>query len=212
MSKGMFVVVEGVDCSGKSTLVKLLTEALEAEGEPVLLTGEPTHDGYGKEIRDAAERGLRLGLERELELFMRDRAEHVSQIVKPALREGKIVICDRYYFSSAVYQGMRMPPFGAGLILAANRAVFPEPDLLVVLTLRPEKVQERIKILRGGVTSPFEEDIPKVFEAFEDIARRYRGPKCILDTEHAPPEVLVAWVMDAIRTHRGESGSPEVKQ
>ena len=97
---------------------------------------------------------LRVSLEEELELFILDRQEHVEQCLRPALQEGKIVLTDRYYFSTAAYQG------AAGLdpekILARHNFA-PEPDLVILLTQTPAESVARIRDLRGEVLNDFEQ-------------------------------------------------------
>lgn len=103
----MFITFEGVEGSGKSTQAKLLAELLTKIGHKVTLTHEPGWGQLGELIRKVIldERSLELDPFSELCLFCADRAQHVRDFIKPKLQAGEIVICDRYYDSTVVYQG-----------------------------------------------------------------------------------------------------------
>src|SRR5207248_1337424 len=101
---GFFVVIEGIDGCGKTTQAELLAKYCSENNLAHVLSKEPTKGKYGTSIRESAARG-RLSVEEEIDLLLKDRAEHVKNVINPALRAGKIVILDRYYFSMAAYQG-----------------------------------------------------------------------------------------------------------
>lgn len=103
----MFITFEGVEGSGKSTQAKLLADILKEGGYRVTLTREPGWGHLGELIRKLIldERGLELDPFSELCLFCADRAQHVRDFIKPKLKAGEIVICDRYFDSTVVYQG-----------------------------------------------------------------------------------------------------------
>jgi dTMP kinase len=110
MSEGKFVVFEGADGVGKTVQAKRLAETLRKAGGDVVETREPTdHYHAGRLIREILSRGDAglLGWRAMALLFSSDRAEHVGGLIEPALREGKTVICDRYYLSTAIYQTAR---------------------------------------------------------------------------------------------------------
>ncbi|MBU4231991.1 MAG: dTMP kinase, partial [Proteobacteria bacterium] len=103
---GVLLALEGVDGCGKSTQAGLLATALRERGLEVVLTCEPTDGPLGQQIREYFQGPTRyLSAKEELNLFMADRREHVEKVINPALAEGKIVITDRYYYSSVAYQG-----------------------------------------------------------------------------------------------------------
>ncbi len=110
----MFLTLEGVEGSGKSTLARLLAERAATEGIPLLRTREPGGCGLGLRIRplllDASTGPAALCDRAELFLFLADRAQHVAEIIRPALAEGIWVLCDRYADSTIAYQG-----YGRGL-------------------------------------------------------------------------------------------------
>ena len=118
----MFITFEGPDGSGKTTQSKLLYEELLRQGKPVVWTREPGGTETGRKIRNMLleDPTIKLASETELFLFAADRAQHVTEIIRPALAAGKIVICDRYIDSTTAYQsGGR--GFDAALIADLNR-------------------------------------------------------------------------------------------
>ena len=104
---GKFITFEGVDGVGKSTQIKLLTEKLQNEGKNILLTREPGGTAIAEKVRAIVlDAELKLSLRTEILLFLASRSEHVEQIIKPALQNEKIVLCDRFCDSTFVYQGL----------------------------------------------------------------------------------------------------------
>ena len=141
--RGVFIVFEGIDGSGKSTHIKALAEELRGRGYSVLTTSEPSKDRIGNFIRNYAERNEgRLTPETEALLFAADRFEHVMTIIEPALKRGRIVISDRYLYSTIAYQG------AGGLdldwIREMNRFA-PRPDLGILLDILPEYSLQRVE-------------------------------------------------------------------
>jgi dTMP kinase len=140
---GLFLTLEGLDGSGKSTQAKLLAAFLEGRGLPVVLTREPGGGLPG--VRDLLLRG-ELSPEAEYLLFSADRAEHVRQVILPSLEAGAWVVSDRYLDSSLAYQG-----FGRGLPLPWLLEVAKEatlgltPRLTFLLDLPPEEALRRVK-------------------------------------------------------------------
>jgi dTMP kinase len=140
---GLFLTLEGLDGSGKSTQAKLLAAFLEGRGLPVVLTREPGGGLPG--VRDLLLRG-ELSPEAEYLLFSADRAEHVRKVILPSLEAGAWVVSDRYLDSSLAYQG-----FGRGLPLPWLLEVAKEatlgltPRLTFLLDLPPEEALRRVK-------------------------------------------------------------------
>ena len=132
--RGFLLALEGVDGCGKSTQAGLLATALRERGLEVVLTCEPTDGPLGRQIREYFQGPTRyLSPKEELNLFMADRREHVEAVINPALAEGKIIITDRYYYSSVAYQGaLGLDP---DRILAQNEVLAARPDLAVIFTL-----------------------------------------------------------------------------
>lgn len=162
--EGILIVFEGIDGTGKSSHAKRLASYFSSLGREVVLSHEPTNGPWGKKLRESAATG-RLDAEQELEYFLRDRKEHVEQLIQPSLAEGKVVILDRYYFSTMAYQGLR--GFDPADIRARNEAFAPVPDLLIVLDLDVEIALQRITG-RGDQANHFEkrEALEKIRETF----------------------------------------------
>jgi dTMP kinase len=137
----MFITFEGIDGSGKSTQIEMLAAYLRERGRPVVVTREPGDGSLGRELRPILLDLKNSGLcdHAELFLYLADRAQHVHEVVAPALREGKIVLCDRFVDSTVAYQG-----YGRGLDPAMLRGqnelavAGVTPALTLVLDLAPE--------------------------------------------------------------------------
>ncbi|HET6409726.1 MAG TPA: dTMP kinase [Chthoniobacteraceae bacterium] len=167
-TSGFLLVIEGIDGAGKSTLQRRLSDWCRTQGRTVITSREPTDGPHGRALRESARTG-RLSPEAELELFLKDRHEHVTNVIAPALARGEIVILDRYYLSTAAYQGAR--GINPEQILAANEAFAPPPDLVLLLDLDPSSGHDRIGS-RGGAPDGFEgaaylADVRRIFLGFD---------------------------------------------
>ena len=130
--RGRFLVLEGIDGSGKSEQARRLAAWLEARGHRVVSTREPTDGAFGLRYREWARGELEATPDEVLGLFLEDRREHLKLIVRPSLERGEIVVCDRYKDSTLAYQAAQ------GLDRARLRAIFdapefPAPDLVLWL-------------------------------------------------------------------------------
>lgn len=149
---GFLLVIEGIDGAGKTTLQRELAAWCRERGMEAVCSREPTDGPHGRALRDSARTG-RLAPEAELELFLKDRAEHAAALIAPGLERGAVVILDRYYFSTAAYQGAR--GLDPEAIVAANEAFAPIPDLVLLLDLDPAAGHARIG-RRGTALDGFE--------------------------------------------------------
>lgn len=168
---GFLIAIEGIDGGGKTTQAHFVQAHLQARRLPVVRTKEPTTGYWGQILRDSAVTG-RLSIEEEVEAFVKDRQEHVAQVINPALERGHVVIVDRYYFSTAAYQGARgLDPIE---LMARNEAFAPEPDLLVILDLDPAMGLQRIRT-RGDRANHFEQTgtLLRAREIFLSINKPY---------------------------------------
>src|SRR5690348_224269 len=121
---GFLVAIDGIDGSGKTTQAQLLAKFCKENRLAHVVSKEPTKGKYGSKIRDSAIRG-RLSVSEEIEILDNDRREHVKTVIAPALKAEKIVILDRYYFSTAAYQGAHGAD--ADWILGENEKFAPQP-------------------------------------------------------------------------------------
>lgn len=168
MNRGLFIVIEGIDGTGKSTQAKRLGEWFESRGREVVLGREPTDGPWGRKLRESAATG-RLAPEEELEYFLKDRRQHVDEVIAPSLAAGKVVILDRYYFSTMAYQGAR--GFDPVEIRKRNEAFAPVPDVLLILDLDVDRALERIGV-RGDTANEFEkrENLERCREIFLSLS------------------------------------------
>lgn len=138
---GRLIVFEGIDGTGKSTHIGHLRKYLEEQGLEVVQSFEPTRGRWGRMLRDSAVTG-RLSVEEEVDLFLKDRQEHVETLIAPALARGAWVLLDRYYPSMMAYQGAR--GVDPAVIRAANEEFAPVPDAVVWLDIPVSVALERI--------------------------------------------------------------------
>jgi len=129
--RGLLIVLEGIDGSGKTTQARALLRRLRRRGRKAVFFREPTRGRWGREIKRLAVRADSLTPEEQLDLFVKDRRENVALNLKPALAAGKIVVLDRYYFSTIAYQGAK--GLDTGRIRRINEAFAVRPDLVVIL-------------------------------------------------------------------------------
>ena len=170
----MFITLEGLDGSGKTTQARLLGARLEAEGVEVVLTREPGGTPLGEEIRNLVLHGGDVAPWAEAALYAASRAQHVEQLIRPALERGATVLCDRYVDSSVAYQGIAR---GLGLErvlelnLAAVEGLMPDRTILLDLGVarrgRPDgRELDRIEREDDGFRA-------RVADAYRELARRF---------------------------------------
>ncbi|HOB86142.1 MAG TPA: dTMP kinase [Bacillota bacterium] len=198
MPKGLLVSLEGIDGCGKTTQVRLLLERLPAEMAP-LATREPGGTEVGEKIRNIIlQKGPSLSLKAEILLYMAARVEIVSQVIVPALAEGKLVICDRYIDSSVAYQG-----YGAGGDLAwidsLNRAATDgcRPQLTFLLDLPVEEAIRRRGTGGDRIEDRGRDFHQRVREGYLELAAREPDRFVVLDATLSP-EALHRIIKDTI--------------
>jgi dTMP kinase len=228
----LFITFEGLDGSGKTTQVRRLAIALEAEGRRVVTLRNPGGTALGDRIRailldsrSESELGA-ITPTAELALMFADRAQSLEQIVKPALADGAIVLCDRYTDSSEAYQGGGRG-LGSERVLAMHQAVCGgfQPDLTILLLpplesslRRARRRNERHIQTSGTDENRFEREddefYRRVYEAYRTIAGR--EPKRVVAlTEDARIEAIASTVlnvvMDRLRAHEdaGDISAPD---
>ena len=206
--RGVLVTVEGVEGSGKSTQCLRLAERLRARGVEVVLTSEPDGTPLGAAIRKLFEAdGPAPTALTQAFLFMAARQQHVTEVIRPALSRGAVVLCDRYVDASMAYQG-----FGQGLELETIRDLNAlatggvVPDLTLVLDLDPAVGMTRIG---GRSLDAFEKmDLAfhhRVREGYLEIARAEKRRVVVLRAEQDPNALHAAIVaaVDELLARRG---------
>lgn len=197
----MFITLEGIEGSGKSTLAKALAEKIKKGlNKETILTREPGGTEFGKNLRSLLldRRDLTLNSTAETLLFAADRAQHIHEIILPALSAGKVVISDRFYHSTLAYQG-----YGRGLDLEMLRKVCSiatenkNPDLVVLLDLPVEEGLKRAKSRAENWTKFEEEEInfhKNVRIGFLELAKESPELFLVLDATKSPEELVnLAW-------------------
>jgi len=183
---GLFVCFEGGDGAGKSTQVRLLTEALERRGRRVVVTRQPGGTPLGQQIRDLVLHGDHMAARAEALLFAADKAHHVEALIRPALAEGAVVVTDRYVDSSITYQG-------AGRDLGADEIRDLQhwavggvlPDLTIVLDVAPEVGRARRGEVHDRLESEADAFHAAVRQGYLDLAAADPGRYLVLDASDA---------------------------
>jgi dTMP kinase len=189
----MFITLEGIEGCGKTTQINLLSTFFENRGQPCVVTREPGATAIGKEIRSILLNPSSKDLvpRAELLLYMADRAQHIETLVKPCLAENKVVLCDRYFDATVVYQGCARG-LDTRFICELHRLVLEDfkPDITLLLDLSPRIGLARAwKQLdsgaRSGTESRFEEEAlgfhEKVRAGYLDRARQEPERFTIID-------------------------------
>lgn len=153
MKKNLFIAFEGIDGSGKSTQVKLLTDSLKKSGHKVYSTCEPTDSPIGSVIRNIFKHRIEADHRVIAGLFVADRLDHLlnkTNGILKKLEEGYTVITDRYYFSSYAYQGVHMP---LDWVIEANSlsADLLRPDLNIYIDVSPDISMKRLTNGRSSI-------------------------------------------------------------
>ena len=193
----MFISFEGGEGSGKSTAIKTIVDRLQKRGYDVLLTREPGGTPISEEIREVILNNANTDMDPMTEalLFAAARRQHVVECIKPALKEGKIVLCDRYVDSSLAYQGAAR---GLGVKKVYDINMYATegllPDITIFFDISPEQGLERIsehassrEINRLDTEKiQFHESVRK---AFKDLAKEYPERYVIIDASLSPEAV-----------------------
>ena len=191
MTRGLFITFEGGDGCGKTTQIKLLDEYLRNKGYKTLLTREPGSKGLGEKVRE-----ILLNYDGDVSpvcesfLFLADRAQNVDCLIKPALEEGTIVICDRHTDSSVAYQG-----YGRGLdvdrIKMLNNIATSglKPDLTIVLDVDVETSQKRVGAEKDRMESAGMEFFERVRKGYLEIAKQEPERVKVVDSTQTIEEI-----------------------
>ena len=143
LKRGILIVFEGIDGSGKTTQAEILMENLQKEGVDSVYFQEPSKGKWGHLIKKKALIADSLSPQEELALFQKDREDNVKKNLKPALQQKKVVILDRYYFSTMAYQGAR--GINSERIRRDNEKFAVRPDMVFILDVQASKGLKRIE-------------------------------------------------------------------
>lgn len=203
MKRGFFITFEGGEGAGKSTQIERLAQKLRAKRYDLLVTREPGGSAGAEAIRHVLLSGAAqpFGPKMEALLFAAARSDHVEQVIRPALEDGKIVLCDRFLDSSRVYQGATVTPDFLALVerIAVNGVM---PDMTLIFDIDPQEGLRRASLRRGaGPADRFEQETVEIHrrrrEAFLEIARR-EPERCIVIDAAAEPETVENVVTAAV--------------
>lgn len=201
---GLFVSLEGIDGSGKSTQGRLLAEALRAAGHKVTLTREPGGSPGAEEIRRLVLEGDpdRWSAETEILLFTAARRDHLEKTIRPALARGEVVITDRFADSTRIFQGITRGDLTATVDRLHDLMIGLEPDLTLLFDLDPATGLARATA-RAGTELRFE-DMGLAFQqkaraGFLDLAARH--PRFRVIDADADPDTVAGRVWQAVAPH-----------
>lgn len=211
-TKGIFIAFEGVEGAGKGTQIRLARELLESEGVDVLVTREPGGTEVGERLRElllSRETG-HVEPRTEALLFAASRAQHVATVIRPALSEGKVVICDRYIDSSLAYQGWARglgEPDVLTLNVWATQGLF--PDLVILLHLEPEAGAVRSLEEPDRIEMEPDDFHVKVADAYLRIAEEHPERFVVIDANDTPEKVheqVAEALRRVLREREGDGG------
>ncbi|HLY10505.1 MAG TPA: dTMP kinase [Planctomycetota bacterium] len=186
--RGAFIVVEGIDGSGKSTMAGRIVDTLLQRGRKVLRTREPGGTPISEKIRALLldPGNAEMVPFTELFLYMASRAQLVDEVIRPSIAAGVDVVCDRYYYSTAAYQGAA-GRVGIDTVLAVAETIarFQKPDRVVLLDLDPALARGRDGVRTDRVENKGLEYQKKVRAGFLKLARRDRKRIRLVDASRA---------------------------
>ena len=193
----LFITFEGGEGSGKSTALRIIAERLEKEGIPFILTREPGGTPISEEIREVIldKKNTAMDPRTEALLYAASRRQHLVEKVWPALKEGKLVLCDRYLDSSLAYQGGARN-LGIDAVLNINLFATEEtyPDLTLLFDIEPKLGLERIAANKGREVNRL--DLEKISfhegvrNTFHELAKRYPERYVVVDASKSIDEVV----------------------
>jgi len=192
--KGYFISFEGIDGSGKSTQIQRLADFLRSLSFDIVVTREPGGSVGGEEIRKLLLQGDvdRWSAETEILLFTAARRDHLERIILPAMKNGQIVICDRFTDSTRMYQGMRGPKLKKLVDMLDKEVIGHDPDLTILIDIDPEIGLRRAKS-RETVEERFEdfglELQKKMRKGFLNLSKQFSNRISVIDGHQSEDNV-----------------------
>jgi dTMP kinase len=188
--------LEGIDGAGKSLQARALEAVFQQKGYETLSIHEPTDSPWGRRIRELQRSRTRsLSPSQELALFLLDRRYDVAAHIQPALAACKLVLMDRYYYSTIAYQGaLGIDPEH---IRRLNEAFAPVPDLVFILLIPPLEALERIRQARGRADDVFERK--DYLQRVDEVFRTLKGPGVHPVAADQPVDVVTAALQQKIQ-------------
>lgn len=220
MARGVFITFEGGEGAGKSTQIRSLADVLRENGREVLVTREPGGSSGAEAVREVLLSGAAepFGSRMEAILFAAARSDHVEEIIRPAVRQGMIVLCDRFLDSSRVYQG-EDPAVGPDFLAALEKVAINGmmPDLTIILDIDPALGLERAAARRGhDVADRYEKETLETHrrrrEAYLAIAAAEPERCVVVDAARAPEAIaedIALQVWDMLHAKRIEQALSE---
>ena len=194
---GLFITFEGGEGCGKSTQIATLKTRLEAMGKTVVQTREPGGTALGESVRNLLQyddAGQGMSPEAELLLFAASRAQHVRELIAPAIAEGQIVLCDRFLDSTTVYQGVARA-IDSKKVDTINQFAIGDtmPDLTILIDLPPEIGLARVHARSDGKLDRMENEAIEFFQAvrqgYLDLAKSEPKRFLVLDGSQSVEEL-----------------------
>lgn len=192
--KGLFIVLEGPDGSGKSTMAQMIASYLEDKGHNIVFTREPGGTPIGEKVRDIIldNKNIEMADTTEALLYAAARAQLVAEKIKPLIEKGKTIISERFVYSSLVYQGIGRK-LGVNNVKMINDFGLQgiKPDIVLFFDIDPEKALNRKIEINGGDRLE-QEDISfhrSVFEGYKEIIKDYSEIKTI-NAERTKEEIF----------------------
>ncbi|MDE1874112.1 MAG: dTMP kinase [Candidatus Micrarchaeota archaeon] len=200
MARGTFIVLEGLDGAGVSAHAASLESHLRQRGYKTLLTKEPTTGAIGSMIKEVLKKSGAAPFKSIQLLFCADRAKHLEDDILPALEQGRVVVCDRYMFSTLAYG------FASGVdthwLYNVNRE-FQMPDLTIFIDINPDLSISRIaKEKRSREIFEKRETLGKVRKAYLNLAKRFRFRIVSGEQEKEAVDTEIAETVDKFLTRR----------